>query len=74
MAKKVKDYFGLERVVSIILAILPPTALVCGMITRISEGKIVAGLLRLILGWNVIWIVDLVLMIMNQRILRILNV
>lgn len=74
MAKKVKDYFGLERVVSIILAILPPTALVCGMITRISEGKIVAGLLRLILGWNVIWIADLVLMIMNQRILRILNV
>lgn len=74
MAKKGKDYFGLGKVLSIILAILPPTALICGIVTRIAEGKIVAGLLRLILGWNVIWLIDLVLMIMNQRIMRILNV
>lgn len=74
MAKKGKDYFGLGKVLSIILAILPPTALICGVVTRIAEGKIVAGLLRLILGWNVIWLIDLVLMIMNQRIMRILNV
>lgn len=73
MAKK-GDYFGLSKVVSIILAIIPVTALFCGVITRISEGKIVAGILRLILGWNIIWIVDLVLMIMNQRIMRLLNV
>lgn len=73
MAKK-GDYFGLSKVVSIILAIIPVTALFCGIITRISEGKIVAGILRLILGWNIIWIVDLVLMIMNQRIMRLLNV
>ena len=75
MAKKSShDYFGLDRVVSLILAIIPITALICGAITRIKEGKIVAGILRIVLGWNIIWIVDLVLMIMNGKILRLLNV
>ena len=36
------DYFGLGRLVSIILAIIPITAWICGIITRIQEGKIVA--------------------------------
>ena len=75
MAKKSShDYFGLDRVVSLILAIIPVTALFCGAITRIKEGKIVAGILRIVLGWNIIWIVDLVLMITNKHILRLLNV
>ncbi|MFR6055590.1 MAG: hypothetical protein ACLUHK_03145 [Eubacteriales bacterium] len=66
------DYFGLGRLISIILAIIPITALICGAITRFSEGKILAGILRIVLGWNIIWIVDLVLMILNGRILRII--
>ncbi len=74
MAKKGKDYLGFGRVVSIILAIIPITALIFGMVTRIKEGKIVAAILRLILGWNIIWIVDLILMIVSGRILRLLNV
>ena len=76
MAKKKGkgDYFGLSRVVSLILAILPPTALVCGVITRIAEGKIVAGLLRLLLGWNIIYILDLIFMVVNKKIFRLLNV
>lgn len=74
MAKKSNDYFGLSRLVSIILAIIPITALICGVVTRIMEGKIVAGLLRLLLGWNIIWIVDLILMIVNGSILRLLNI
>ena len=76
MAKKKGkgDYFGLGRVASLILAILPPTALVCGVITRIAEGKIVAGLLRLLLGWNIIYILDLIFMIVNKKIFRLLNV
>lgn len=72
MAKS--DYFGLGYIVSIILAIIPVTSLICGVVTRISEGKIVAGILRLVLGWNVIWICDLILMIVNKHILRLLNV
>ncbi len=73
MAKS-KDYFGLGRIVSLILAIIPVTSWICGAIVRFKEGKIVAGILRLVLGWNIIWIVDLVLMIMNGRIWRLLNV
>ena len=74
MAKSSKDYFGLSRLVSIILAIIPITALICGIVTRFQEGKILAGVLRLVLGWNLIWLVDLILMIVNGRIMRLLNV
>ena len=67
MAKRRGDYFGLGRLVSIILAIIPVTSWILGAITRFSEGKILAGILRLILGWNIIWIVDLILMILAER-------
>ena len=74
MAKTGKDYFGLSRVLSIILAIIPVTALICGFITRLTEGKIVAALLRILVGWNIIWIADLAMMIVDGRIWRLLNV
>lgn len=73
MARK-SDYFGLGYIVSLILAIIPVTSWILGFITRFSEGKIVAGLLRLILGFNIIWICDLILMIVSKHILRLLNV
>lgn len=74
MAKSGKDYFGLGRVLSLILAIIPVTAWILGAITRFTEGKIVAGLIRLIFGFTIVWIVDLVLMIVKGRIWRLLNV
>ena len=74
MAGKGKDYFGLSYIVSVILAIIPITSWVLGWLTRFSEGKIVAGILRLLLGWNIIWICDIVCMIVNKQILRLLNV
>ncbi len=74
MAKSGKDYFGWGRLVSIILAIIPVTAWILGIVTRISEGKIVAGILRIFLGFWIIWLVDLILMIINGRIMRLLNV
>ncbi len=72
MAKK-SDYFGLGRLISLILAIIPFTSWICGVITRFTEGKIVAGLLRLFLGWNIIWILDIVFMVLNGKIFRLLN-
>ena len=72
MAAK-KDYFGLDYIVSLILAIIPITSWICGIITRIQEGKIVAGILRIFLGW-ITWILDLIFMILNKEIFRILNV
>lgn len=74
MAKKSKDYFGLSRLISIILAIIPVTAWICGAVTRFTEGKLVAGLIRLIFGFTIVWIVDLISMILNGRIWRLLNV
>lgn len=74
MAKGKNDYFGLGYLVSVILAIIPVTSLVLGILTRFSEGKIVAALIRLLVGWNIFWILDLVCMILNKKICRILNV
>ena len=71
---KGKDYVGLTRIVSIILAIIPITAWVCGLITRLSEGKIVAAILRIFFGGWIVWLIDLVLMITQGKILRILNI
>ena len=73
MAKK-SDYFGLSYIVSVILAIIPVTSWICGAITRFQEGKIVAGIIRLVFGWNIVWILDIVFMIMNNKICRLLNV
>lgn len=72
MAKN-KDYFGLEYVVSLLLAIIPVTSLVCGVVTRFKEGKYLAGVLRILLGWNVIYVLDLVFMIAKKEIFRIVN-
>lgn len=72
MAKKKGDYFGLSYIVSVILAIIPVTAWVCGFVTRFQEGKIVAGLIRLIFGFNIIWLLDLIFMIVSKHICRIL--
>ena len=75
MAKKgKKDYFGLPYVVSVILAIIPFTAWLLGAITRLLEGKIVAGILRLIGLGIIMWILDIVFMITKKQICRLLNV
>lgn len=74
MAKSKSDYFGLGYLVSIILAIIPVTSWICGIITRIQEGKIVAAIIRILLGFNIVWILDLIFMIVGKHIFRILNV
>ncbi len=73
MAASGKDYFGLSRVVSIILAIIPVTSWICGFITRFKDGHILAGILRIFFGWNIIWIIDLILMIVRGSILKIIK-
>ena len=73
MASKKKDYFGLGRLLSIILAIIPVTSLILGIVTRFQQKKFVAAILRLVLGWNIIWVLDLILMIFTGKILRLIN-
>ena len=73
MAKK-GDYFGLSYIVSLILAIIPITAWICGIITRFQDGKIVAAILRIFLGGWILWILDLICMIFKKNIFRLLNI
>lgn len=72
MAKK-GDYFGLGRVISLILAIIPVTAWICGAITRFQEKKYVAGVVRLLTGFWIVWLLDLIFMIKDNKIFRLLN-
>ena len=71
MAKK-NDYFGLSYIVSIILAIIPLTAWICGIIARAKDKKILAVIIRIFFGCWLIWICDLVCMICNKSIVRVL--
>ena len=74
MAKsRSRDYFGLDSLVSLILAIIPVTAWLLGALTRLKEGKIIAALVRLVLGFNVIWILDIICMLLGGRIFRFLD-
>ena len=75
MAKrKSGDYFGLSYLISVILAIIPVTSWICGFVTRFQEGKLVAGIIRLIFGFTIVWVLDLIFMILNKKICRLLNV
>ena len=66
MAKE-RAYFGLDYIVSLILAIIPFTSWICGAITRIQRGEVVFGILQLIpITIPFFWIVDLVSMILNK--------
>lgn len=74
MASKGKDYFGMPRLISLIFAIIPITSLLFGVVTRFQEGKFLAGILRIVLGWNIIWILDIILVLFTGKILRVLNI
>ena len=69
-----KDYFGLSRLVSLILAIIPVTAWILGVLTRFQEGKLVAGIIRIFLGGWVLWILDLIFMVLEGKIFRLLAI
>lgn len=73
MAKKKGDYFGFSPLTSLILCIIPITSLILGVLTRLSEGKWVAALVRIVVGWNIIWILDIVFMLLGGRIFRLLD-
>lgn len=74
MAKKGGDYFGLPYIVSVILAIIPVTAWLLGWLTRFSERKIIAGIIRLIGLGFILWIIDLIMMLVSKHILRLIPV
>lgn len=70
MAKKggTKGYFGLGWGISLILAIIPITSWICGVITSFQRGHVLWGVVRIFLGFNIFWIIDLVCMIVSKKI------
>ena len=71
------DYFGLPDIVSLILLIIPFTAWVCGLVTRIIDKCFVAAIIRFFAFGLIIWVVELVLCIMNGckvQVWRLINV
>lgn len=73
MAASKRDYLEFSPLVSLILAIIPFTSWILGILTRVQEGKYVAAIVRAFLGFNIIWILDLVMMILHGRIFRFLD-
>ena len=62
-----KRYFGLDWVVCLILAIIPITSIICGIITRIQRGHILGAILNFILC-PIFYIIDLITMIVSKDI------
>ena len=60
------DYFNLPPILSLILLIFLPTASLLGALTRCKEGCYVAGILRFLTGWNILWIIEIVLTITHD--------
>jgi len=63
---KGKGYFGLGYVLSIILAIIPVTNLIFGIISRIEKKKVLHAVLN-ILVFPLFYVVDLVSIILNNK-------
>jgi len=67
MAKSSKRYFGLSWLVCLILATIPPTNIICGIITRVQRGNILGAILNIILC-PLFWILDLITMLVKKDI------
>ena len=59
------DYFGIDPIVSLILLIIPFTAWICGVITRLQDKCYVAALIRFFFGFHFLWIIEIILTILN---------
>lgn len=76
MAASSKDYFGINRIISAILAFFFGGIL--GIIVRFLDGKPVAGIVRLIMaitgiGFLILNIIDFILILVDGKILRVIN-
>jgi len=62
-----RAYFGLSWVVSLILAIIPITSWVCGIVVRAQRQNWLGLILTIIpITFPVMWIIDIITMIMHK--------
>lgn len=64
---KTKRYFGLSWLVCVILAIIPVTSIICGIVTRVQRGHVIAAIFNFILC-PFFYIADLITMIFAKDI------
>lgn len=62
-----KRYLGLDWIICVILAIIPVTSLIFGVITRAQRGAWIGLILNIII-LPLFWIVDLITMIVKKDI------
>ena len=62
-----KRYFGLDWIVCVILAFIPVTSVICGIITRVQRGNILGAILNFIIC-PLFWIVDFITMLLKKDI------
>ena len=67
------DYFNLGNLISVILLIIPFTAWIMGLATRLSQKRIVAALLRLFFGGWLLWVIEIVLTLTNGCNVKLLD-
>ncbi len=67
MAKRQKAYLGLGRLVSLILAIIPVTSIILGIVTRVQRGKLLGAILNFFLC-PIFYVVDLITIILYKDI------
>ena len=62
-----KRYFGLDWLICVILAIIPVTSIICGLITRVQRGNILGAILNFLLC-PLFWLIDLITMLVKKDI------
>ena len=68
-AKRQKAYFGLPWIVSVILAIIPFTCWLLGILTCIERKKWLGAILRALgMLFGILWICDIVTMLVSKDI------
>jgi hypothetical protein len=60
-----KAYLGLDWIVSLILAIIPITSIILGIVTRVQRENLIGAILNFFLC-PIFWIIDLITMIVHK--------
>lgn len=63
----VKFIDGLPWIIRLIFALPGIDGFIYG-IYRIAKGKIIAGIIWLLVGWAILWIIDLITVILNGKV------
>lgn len=67
MKSYVKGYNGLPWLVKLIFAIIPISAWFNAVVYRLAKGHLIAGILCIFFGFNIVWIVDLISVILYGK-------